>query len=234
MRMLAALAVAFCLAPTLVCAQPQARGLQVSPVIMSVREERPITSFRVRNSGAAETSIELAAMRWSQEGGEFVLEPTTDVIVAPSVFLLEPGREQIVRVGVRGPPSGRERAYRIVLRELPRPDPVRRMRLRLEMSMPLFVAAETARGQLAVRRTRDESGAPAIVLENRGDAHLVLADPSGRLAPLPRYLLPGARVTRPLPAGETSLALVASDVRAPTPAPQTFRIEDAPVLADLR
>lgn len=201
-------------------AQPcaaQARGLQVTPVVIEVEAERGVSSFRLRNGRAEETAFEVEVFEWRQEDGETVLAPTTDAIVAPTVFLTPAGGEQIVRVGVatHARPRHSETAYRIIVREVPvrEREDLAGFRLQIEMSMPLFVRPRGARGNLAVEALRDVDGQRFVRLRNTGSAHLNLAHAAGApmVEDLPRYLLPGAVVTRPVLGEGFSLPLLIAD-----------------------
>lgn len=189
----------------------QGRGIQVSPVLISVSPERPISSLRLRNGRPRAAAFEIDAYAWRQEGGEDILTPTDDLIVAPGVFEVAADGEQTVRIGVRGAASETERSYRIVMREIP---PVRQggvvLGLALEMSLPIFVTPADARAQLTSQALGDE-----LVLRNAGRAHVQLAaveNMQGARMDAPRYLLAGASAEIALPAGAQSVRVRMGDV----------------------
>lgn len=216
-----------------------AGGLRVSPVVIEMPGERGVGSFRIRNERAAEAAFEIDVLAWTQEGGEDALTPTEALIAAPSVFLIPAGGEQIVRLGVplEQRDLDREQAYRLVLRELPngvaRPGG---FRVLLEMSLPVFVQPQGARGVLSVTRTRDDNGRIALAFANSGSGHVRLAAAQQQTSgqPPPRYVLAGARLLRSAEPGLDSVTLIAAGAGAAAPRTQTFELSDAPVLADLR
>lgn len=234
MRMLALLAIAAAFVATPAVAQTG--GLQVTPVVIEMPAQRGVTSFRMHNGRERETAFEVEAFVWTQDNGETVLTPTNDLIVAPTTFLVAANGDQIVRLAL--PPALRggedERAYRIVVRELPNPEaPATGFRMIIEMSMPVFVTPRNARGHLVVRRTRDEHGQPAVLLQNTGNARLQLSpDAAAGVENPPRYLLPGASAVRPVIANTLRLwTASAGDIE---PHLAVIELSDAPVLADAR
>jgi fimbrial chaperone protein len=41
---------------------------------------------------------------WSQDAGQDILQPTTDLLVSPPVFTVQPGQSQLLRIALRGAP----------------------------------------------------------------------------------------------------------------------------------
>lgn len=218
--------------------QAHAQGIQVSPVVIDVPTARGVTSFRLRNTRDSAVSFEVEAYAWTQENGESVLTPTTDIIVAPSVFLMDPNREQIIRLAVSGTARGGrlERTYRVLVRELPSDEPQQGFRLQLEMSMPVFVRPASARGELHVHRIQGSDGAAALRVTNNGTAHLNLSEVPGvpALENMPRYILPGASFERAVAPDTPALRLMVAQAGASAPEEQHFEFNDAPVLASSR
>ncbi len=218
--------------------QAHAQGIQVSPVVIDVPTARGVTSFRLRNARNAAVSFEVEAYAWTQENGESVLTPTTDIVIAPSVFLIDPSREQIVRLAVSAAAraSTVERTYRVLVRELPSSEAHQGFRLQLEMSMPVFVRPANTRGELHVRRVQGADGAGLVRVTNSGTAHLNLSDVPGvpALENMPRYILPGASFERAITPDMPALRLMVAQAGATAPQEQRFEFNDAPVLASSR
>ncbi len=192
----------------------QSGGLRVSPIVLEMADGARTTFFRVQNAGARARAFEICLMRWAQSDGADVLTPVNDVIVSPSVFELPAGRTQIVRAAL-APGVGQsdtELTYRFLLRELALEDaPASQgLRLRLEISLPLFVRGRLGTAeQLTARRIGGD-----IEIENAGPAHARLSaiDIGGRpLDGAPRYLLAGASFRRPSPGPGVVRARVARD-----------------------
>lgn len=216
--------------------QAQAQGIHVSPVVIDVPTLRDVTSFRLRNAREAAVSFEVEAYAWTQENGESVLTPTTDIVVAPTVFLIDPNREQVVRLAVARRAGPVERTYRVLVRELPSHDAQQGFRLQLEMSMPVFVRPAGARGELHVRRVQGAEGVALVRVTNSGTAHLNLSEVPGvpALENMPRYVLPGASFERAITPDMPALRLMVAQAGATAPEEQRFEFNDAPVLASSR
>ncbi len=177
--------------------------VQVSPVLIEIEGERRIASLRVKNASDAPAAFHASAMAWAQENGADRLSPAGDLVVSPPAFVIGPGATQVVRVGASAPhPIQSERAYRLLLRETKLDlsgtgggAPERGLNVRLEISLPVFVAPPQT----------EPPPAPAVVLaapgvlriHNRAKRHLRLGGLEGAGGPaLPRYLLAGADLER--------------------------------------
>lgn len=235
---------ALCLLLVMALAAPlpayaQSLGLQVSPVLIDIPAERAMSSFRLRNARDTEASFEVEVFAWTQENGETILTPSTDLIVAPSVFLVAAQREQIVRLGVSSAARGGaiERSYRILVRELPSADTTGPgLQVQVEMSMPVFVRPRGAAPTLALTRVRDANGAPAIRLTNSGASRVSLSQhPEGdNVDGMPRYLLAGQSVVRPITPGQRAVNILFADATSTTPHERRFELDDAPVISAQR
>ncbi len=142
-----------------------------------------------------------------------VLEPTREILVAPSVFEIAPGGQQIIRIALAPVVRARkaETPFRLLVRELP--PPVRTPNgptILLEMSVPVFASVRGAAPEFTVRA----AGASGVTLTNTGRAHARLLQVGAGGSPTPktpRYLLPGASVTRPFPVSDGALRLTVAD-----------------------
>lgn len=216
-------------------AAAQDAGYRVSPVIVHIPAERGIGSFVVYNGQSRDVAFDVQAFAWSQTSGADDLTPTREIVVAPSVFMIAAGAEQIVRVGsVDRTAHPQERAYRLIVRELPQPDEPRgQFRMRVEMSLPVFVRARGQHSDFSLTREQGVGGAEAI-FANAGAAHVALSLPPRTREAIdtpPRYVLAGARIARPLNADVGALELVAADPSDPAPRAQTYVLDHAPGLA---
>lgn len=179
-------------------AQNAGGGVRIAPVMLEMVGARRVTSFRLENRGAQARAFEITPKAWSQPSGEDVLEDTRALITTPSVFEVAPGATQIVRLALaQGEQAATsEHAFRLWVSEIPMEDAPRinGLRVRLDISMPLFVRPERcAAGALA---TRWRDGAVDIV--NTGGAHVRLAElriGDERVA-APNYVLAGTTLTR--------------------------------------
>lgn len=191
-------------------------GVRVSPIGLVFESPARTASFRVHNEGALPRAFQIDVLLWTQADGDDILTPSTDIIVSPSIFEARPGRTQIIRAALAsGVTAGdAERSYRFLLREVLLEDApaAQGLRIRLDMSMPIFVrASATASAQLVARR----NGA-SLTVANEGAAHVRIAQlQAGRTEiDAPRYLLAGASFTRIAPAGPVHGRIIARDTLA--------------------
>ncbi|MDX2236266.1 MAG: fimbria/pilus periplasmic chaperone [Hyphomonadaceae bacterium] len=210
-------------------ASAQPAGVQVTPVILVADADSGQSSVRVRNWREREVSFEAIAYAWSQADGEDVLEPTNDIMLAPSTFVIAAQGEQIVRIAAaRGPANDhRERAYRLILRELPSAsEEVQGFRVQLQFSLPVFAQPAFSETRLSAVR-----GAAGISLRNAGNTHVRLmsavSEPQGAAwEHLPRYLLAGEEITRPQPDGADSVTVAYVPAGLSEPLSETIAIAD--------
>jgi len=221
-------------------AAAQTDGVQVTPVVIHLESDRGLSSVRLRNRRDREVAFEVSIFLWEQRDGEDIRSPTTDIIVAPSVFVVRPNAEQIVRLAIassaRGPAPEQEIAYRLLMRELPVVgEEPSGFHVQLQMSLPVFIPPRPPRAEIAARRVIDSDAGPSVVLENTGSAHIRLASvtygPSDQsVERLPRYLLAGASITRPLPRDTQTVDVVYATSGANAPISETLTL-DAPTPA---
>ncbi len=220
------------------CSTGHAGALQVSPLGVTLSENRPIATLRVRNVGDRPALFEADTFAWTQSTGDDVYAPTGEVIVIPPIFKLAPGAQQLLRIGLpeRLPPSDIERAYRVFLREVqPAEAPVNgRLRLPLRLGLPIFVRPTVARrGQLAWDLAGPTRSGPVLRVTNRSGQHakitsLHLLTAAGEVLKqmqLLQYSLPGMQVDIGLP--QLAQAEVVKTIRV------TFEFDDSVQTRDL-
>jgi fimbrial chaperone protein len=104
------------------------------------------------------------------------MTPARDLVVFPTLLELLAGGARRIRVGTLKPPTGqgREVSYRLIVEELPTEgrQPLNAVRLRVRMSLPVFVQPARPKAALAVASLEVKAGQARLVLENRGNAHL--------------------------------------------------------------
>jgi len=209
-----------------------AASLGISPVRVELSPAAPTTALTMRNAGDEPTVVQVRAVAWSQQGGEDIYEPTSEVIVSPPIFTLAGNSAQVVRVGLRrAPDPRRELTYRIFLQEVqgpPKPGEVG-LQMALRISLPVFVKpVQPAKAELNWRIGREANGALRVVAANPGTMHVQLlgikllsSGSAPDASPLASheaagYLLPGqSRELRiepqpGLPAGTTRLRVQAN------------------------
>jgi len=153
-----------------------ASSFSVNPVRATLSAKQPVAAITVRNTNTEPTVVQLETFAWSQELGQDVLIPSSEVLATPPIFTVPPGGTQIVRIGLRGARGAKgELTYRLVLREVPPSNPIQGLRVALRISMPVFVLpAEAVAPELKWRATRTADGKVRVHATNSGTAHVQL------------------------------------------------------------
>jgi fimbrial chaperone protein len=148
----------------------------LSPLRLDLSSQAATASVNVRNNDSSPALVQAEAVVWSQVDGEDRLEPTTDLIVSPTVFTLPAEGSQLVRVALRGAAgANRELSYRLILQEVPAeasPD-FKGLRVALRLSVPIFVAPNSGKAEpnLEFSATRNAEGALVLRADNKGNGH---------------------------------------------------------------
>lgn len=100
------------------------------------------------NSGDKPVAAQIRVYKWTQAGGEDVLDPSNELTASPAIVEIPAGAEQLVRV-VRADASApaSEQAYRVVVDELPGDpdaDATNAVTVRMRFLLPAFVRVENA------------------------------------------------------------------------------------------
>ncbi len=163
-----------------------ASGLQVSPMLLTIKTPLVAEGLWLSNTGTKELHAQVRVFRWTQAGLEGKqLAPSRELVISPPIVDLQPGQKQLVRVIRTGqPPVGKhasERAYRLIINELPRPKSERHKGINfiLRYSLPVFVEpAGTAKPPAsALHWTLRLNGGQAVLrATNDGAKHARLTD----------------------------------------------------------
>lgn len=123
-----------------------AGSLQVAPVLLDLPASAKTATITLRNTDVEPITAQVRIFRWTQQGGEERLKPTTDVVASPPVVDLRSRQDYTVRVvRVAGRPLGYEEAYRLVIDELPKPRRVPgSVALVMRHVVPVFFTARSA------------------------------------------------------------------------------------------
>jgi fimbrial chaperone protein len=152
----------------------RAQSLLVIPVNLQIAPGQRATTLTVTNQGTSETSIQIRAYAWNQQGGDDQLTTSDAVIVSPPLASIAPGATQVVRLILRQPPQGREATYRIILDQIPPPASPGVIRLVIRMSIPIFAQTTTRAVPHVQFHIERDAGSAFLVALNDGGRHEVI------------------------------------------------------------
>jgi len=134
------------LAALCLCALPaHAANLQISPVSIAFQPAQAAAGINLQNFGDAPLYGQVRVYAWDQKDGIDVLVPTNDVVASPPIIEVAAGSTQTIRLVRRGgAEAGAERSYRILIDEIPRGEAASGVAIRLQYSVPVFVAPSAA------------------------------------------------------------------------------------------
>jgi fimbrial chaperone protein len=204
-----------CLAP-----RASASAIVIWPVDPTIIAGQQATALWLENKGDAPVTMQVRAFAWSQRAGEDTLDAQDNIVASPPIARVEPGQRQLVRIIRRAPDAATEASYRLIVDELPPAPtdangaPQARLAVQMRYSVPLFTYAAADKGKPAIAaQVRTGTSGRELVLTNTGQAHARLTDlrfVAGAQQTVVRgglagYVLPGASIVVPLPAGTGSL-----------------------------
>jgi fimbrial chaperone protein len=227
---LAAAMFAFC---ALQSGQVYAGSFQVTPVRVEIPSGSTVATITLRNeSETDDVVVQARPQKWSQEKGEDITTPTTEIVASPPIFTIKAGGTQIVRIGLRdanklkGQTS--EVTYRLFLTEVPPPvqPGFRGLQVALNVSIPIFFAPPgTAAAKPSMTANWQPDGKLVVSATNRGNMRLQIAEvlvtdqatkkDIARITQ-PRYVLTGQTVSWVTPVSTRAQADVRIGVAADT------------------
>jgi fimbrial chaperone protein len=176
-----------------------AQAITVMPVVVDMQPGQLAATLSISGQGGSETSYQVRAFAWRQDGNSDRLDPTDDVVLSPPLGVIPPNATQIVRIVVRRAPKDRESVYRILLDQIPPPSAPGTVRIALRLSLPVFVEPATRVAPQLDWRIERDANSVYLVAMNNGTRHERVRDielsaggetfkPEGDNSP---YLLPG-------------------------------------------
>lgn len=121
----------------------EAQSLSVLPINIFLAPGEKAATLTVTNQGKSQTSIQVRAFAWNQQGGEDQLTASDQVVVSPPLASIAPGANQVVRLILRQTPQNREATYRILLDQIPPPAEAGVVHVVLRLSIPIFAQPMT-------------------------------------------------------------------------------------------
>ncbi|MFK3737711.1 fimbrial biogenesis chaperone [Massilia sp. TN1-12] len=175
-RILSAAAAFASTALLLAGAPAAAANLQISPVSIAFQPAQAASGINLQNYGDTPLYGQVRVYAWDQKDGVDVLTPTTDLVASPPVIEVAAQSAQTIRLVRRaGAPAAVERTYRILIDEIPRGDAAAGVAIRLQYSVPVFVAGASAAAAPAVTWTLvRKDGETVLRAANGGTLHAQL------------------------------------------------------------
>ncbi|MGG2398010.1 molecular chaperone [Pseudomonas sp. SH1-B] len=201
----------------------------INPMIEADRQKS--AALWLENRGQDPVDLQVRVLTWEQEAFEDRLTPQKQVVGSPPMATLQPGKRQLVRlVNLEPPSAGMLRTYRVLVDEVlpPQARPSQLgVQFQMRYSVPLVVVGPGAYLDDGLRepprqgrplapelryRFVDGQDGTFLYLRNTGPAparlsQVDLLQGSGRKSfaeGLLGYVLPGAQMRWPLPAGTRS------------------------------
>lgn len=206
-----------------------ASSVLIWPINPVIEAEQKAVALWLENRGQAPVNLQVRVMNWQQSGFEDRLDAQREVIGSPPVVTIAPGKRQMIRLmAMQAPQPGVQQAYRVLIDEMldndAAADPQLGVKFQMRYSIPLFVfgagaAPEGGQDQgreglkiLAPQlsyRVQQQGPVRYLLVRNDGSAHARLSavrfTRSGQQQVVAEgllgYVLPGAEMRWPLPAG---------------------------------
>lgn len=131
--------------------------LSVAPIRVELEGDESGATVRLMNASDHALPVQTRLFAWSQENGEDIYAPSTELVVSPSIVSIPTGETQVVRVLRKGTASPGEKRFRLVIDQLPDPTTMRpgQAQTRIRFTVPVFVDRDKAApAQFAWRMTK--------------------------------------------------------------------------------
>lgn len=173
-------------------AAPGPAVLSIAPLRVEIEGNDAGATVRLTNASDHPLPVQARLFAWTQENGEDVYTPSSELVVSPSITSIPSGQTQIVRVLRKGAASPGEKRFRLAVDQLPDPALARpgQALTRIRFTLPVFVDRDKAApAAFAWRVAKDRielvnnGGATARVLE------IQVKTQDGRIVPVERNSL---------------------------------------------
>jgi fimbrial chaperone protein len=149
----------------------RAQALSVLPVNVQMAPGVQAATVTVSNQGNAQTSFQIRAYKWNQDGDKDELTASNEVVVSPPIATIGAGQSQVVRLILRQAPQGREATYRIILDQIPPPAEPGVVHVVLRMSIPIFAQPKSRANSDLQFHVENKDGHTYLVGVNDGLRH---------------------------------------------------------------
>ena len=152
---------------------PAIRGqaLSVLPVNVHMGPGEQAATVTINNQGSAQTSVQIRAYKWNQDGDKDELTASNEVVVSPPIVTIGAGQSQVVRLILRQAPQDREATYRIVLDQIPPPAEPGVVHVVLRTSIPIFAQPKSRANSDLQFHVETKDGNTYLVGVNDGLRH---------------------------------------------------------------
>ena len=158
-----------------------ANAIQIAPIRLTLSAKKPVKAMTITNQGNDTAVLQLQAMRWTQQNGNDIYQPSKDLIASPPIMTIAPHKSQIVRLALRkNTPSDNEIAYRVYIQEVPQAqhknDEGDTVVMLLRFGVPVFILPSTKIQQnLQWQTKRLGGGQVQIKLVNSSNVHIEIS-----------------------------------------------------------
>ena len=133
-------------------------SLSIAPLRVEIESDATGATVYLSNSSARELAVQTRLFGWSQNAGEDVFAPSSELTVSPSISMIPPRETQIVRILRKSGSSAGEKRFRLVVDQLPDPKSADggRAETRIRFTVPVFVDRDTAGSPALAWRLADD------------------------------------------------------------------------------
>lgn len=156
-----------------------ATSLSVSPTTLDMMAPDSAAVINLRNAAKKAVNVQVRVFRWSQQGGQEKLVPTTAVVASPPSAKLAPNQDYVLRVlRVGKAPVDGEESYRVLVDEVPLKSDRRggAVNLVVRHSIPVFFRAVEASSPDVAWSVGGAKGGLVLTARNTGATRLKISD----------------------------------------------------------
>jgi fimbrial chaperone protein len=153
-------------------------SFRVSPVRVSLDQDRRIKTLSVINDSDEDLTIQVDGWEWGQdEEGKDTSSRTKDLVFFPRIFTVPGKGEKQVKIGYDQKAPTRERTFRLHVQEVPDETIGRErsaLRMLVRMSVPVFVQpADGAKRAGSVEGALVKPDGITVLVQNTGNVHFL-------------------------------------------------------------
>jgi fimbrial chaperone protein len=157
----------------------RAFSLKVTPIPIVITNGATSTMVEIENQSGDALRVQAQVFDWTQTpSGEDKLDPSTEILVFPSIAAIPANGTRKVRVGTQGGYAATEKPFRVIFAELP-PDasPVNQaeqVKVVAHVSVPIFVKPPGATATMKIEGITATKDRLRFGVRNTGAAHALV------------------------------------------------------------